>query len=194
MRRSRACGYAAISGLDCCNREVTHWGDLYPMLFRGLTQMGDLAGSGDSLASSLRCDPSGLTCSGGLPGDCIIVTIETASQTHCRRITIILQRKVSTLSPTAPCPIRIGFLCHGESMPQVARLSLENLVTLVCGVFVLVAAWLLGRLVWVLIEPQSVLPTVDPVPYSVSASELAATRPGAQCRHSGHAGPTRETL
>ena len=63
-------------------------------------------------------------------------------------------------------------------MPQVARLSLENLVALVCGVFVLVAAWLLGRLVWVLIEPQSVLPTVDPVPYSVSASELAATRPG----------------
>ncbi|SEG59793.1 type II secretion system protein GspC [Halopseudomonas aestusnigri] len=63
-------------------------------------------------------------------------------------------------------------------MPQVARLSLENLVTLVCGVFVLVAAWLLGRLVWVLIEPQSVLPAVDPVPYSVSASELTTTRPG----------------
>ena len=62
-------------------------------------------------------------------------------------------------------------------MPQVARLSLENLVTLVCGVFVLVAAWLLGRLVWVLIEPQSVLPAIEPIPYSASSSGVVS-RPG----------------
>ncbi|MEL0168105.1 MAG: type II secretion system protein GspC [Pseudomonadaceae bacterium] len=63
-------------------------------------------------------------------------------------------------------------------MPLVARFSLESLVTLVCGLFVLLSAWILGHLVWALVEPQSVMPAAASLPYSVSSSERTVTQPG----------------
>ncbi|WP_321351362.1 type II secretion system protein GspC [Halopseudomonas oceani] len=63
-------------------------------------------------------------------------------------------------------------------MPLVARLSLENLVTLVCSLFVLLSAWILGHLVWILLEPQSVLPATPALTYSSTATEHGVAQPG----------------
>ncbi len=63
-------------------------------------------------------------------------------------------------------------------MPLVARFSLESLVTLVCGLFVAISAWILGHLIWTLIEPQSVMPAASSLPYSVSSSERSVAQPG----------------
>lgn len=63
-------------------------------------------------------------------------------------------------------------------MPLVARFSLESLVTLVCGLFVAISAWILGHLIWTLVEPQSVMPAASSLPYSVSSSERSAAQPG----------------
>lgn len=63
-------------------------------------------------------------------------------------------------------------------MPLVARFSLESLVTLVCGLFVAISAWILGHLIWTLVEPQSVMPAGSSLPYSVSSSERSVAQPG----------------
>lgn len=63
-------------------------------------------------------------------------------------------------------------------MPLVSRFSLESLVTPVCGFFVLVSAWILGHLIWTLVEPQSVMPAASSLSYSVSSSEPSAAQPG----------------
>lgn len=63
-------------------------------------------------------------------------------------------------------------------MPLVARFSLESLVTLVCGLFVAISAWILGHLIWTLVEPQSVMPAASSLPYSVSSSERSVAQPG----------------
>ncbi|MEH6800059.1 MAG: type II secretion system protein GspC [Halopseudomonas sabulinigri] len=63
-------------------------------------------------------------------------------------------------------------------MPLVARFSSDIVVRLMTGILVLLCAWLLAHLTWMLIEPDSVLPAPSALGYSASNSEAAEEIPG----------------
>tara|TARA_R110000764_G_scaffold48044_1_gene106853 strand:- start:12090 stop:12956 length:867 start_codon:yes stop_codon:yes gene_type:complete len=63
-------------------------------------------------------------------------------------------------------------------MPLVARFSSDIVVRLVTGILVLLCAWLLAHLTWMLIEPDSVLPAPSALGYPASNSEAAEEIPG----------------
>lgn len=63
-------------------------------------------------------------------------------------------------------------------MPLVARFSSDVVVRLATGILVLLSAWLLAHLTWMLIEPASVLPAPAALGYPTSSSDVAEGQPG----------------
>ncbi|MEH6490549.1 type II secretion system protein GspC [Halopseudomonas sp.] len=63
-------------------------------------------------------------------------------------------------------------------MPLVARFSSDAVVRLVTGILVLFSAWLLAHLTWMLIEPDSVLPSPATLGYPTSSTDVDAGQPG----------------
>lgn len=59
-------------------------------------------------------------------------------------------------------------------MPLVARLPLDPVLRVITLVLIGIAAVLLGRLVWVVLEPASVLPPVDTAAYAVPQESTAS--------------------